>query len=883
MKKTAILLLTVFCLVAMLPYVPTMASSKTANDAIDWVKSQVGHSVGYDDGSGYYQCVEFIQAYYQFLGVNSVRGNGADYATNALPSGWTRTAGGTPQKGDILVYSAYSSTKQQYGHVAIYESDNVLYDQDGSVYGATVKKENKNYKTYTYNYWGCIHPDFAVQSVSPTVLFSAWENSKFTYIKDKDASIGQQIDVYDGTCTEAGMYLYNQNGDFLGKAGGGYYYRVYFKISEELGVTLSPGTPYKYKFYAIVNGKAYWSNEGTFNTSGTTEISSVSLNASKLSLKPGESYSITASVLPDYATNKTVTWSSSNTSVATISNGKVTAVAAGTSTITAKAGNKSATCSITVYNPTVEVSGLSLNKTSLSLVTGGTETLSATVTPSNATNKTVTWSSSNTSVATVSNGKVTAVGAGTATITAKAGNKSATCSVAIKNPIVEVSGISLNSVSISLAPGETETLTATVIPSNATNKTVTWSSSNTGVATISNGIVTAVAVGNATITAKSGSKSVTCSVTVYNPTVEVLSVALDKTSLSMVSGDTESLNATLSPANATNKTISWSSSNPAVVTVDGKGTITAVAAGTATITAKAESKSATCYVTVSDPIINVASVVLSNSNLSLSVGDSEYLYATVYPLNASEKDVTWWSSDYSVAGVENGYITAFSAGTAVITAQAGSKLGYCTVTVSDKSNVEAEDKNKEASLVTIGDDSEEEDLYEEEDEPDPEPIGTVFTDGKLNYIVTDYDEVCVKGVKGSQTKIVVPSEITYNGFEYYVYGIQKNAFKKNSKLKSVTIEADLDYIGESAFEGCKALTTLSIKGDVLKICKKAFYNCKKLKTISILTDSLEKVESRAFSRINENASVKALSSMVTEYKALLKKGGFTAKKVSVAK
>lgn len=540
---------------------------------------------------------------------------------------------------------------------------------------------------------------------------------------------------------------------------------------------------------------------------------------------------------------------------------------------------------------TIEVSGISLNKTSLSLVTGGTETLSATVTPSNATNKTITWSSSNTSVATVSNGKVTAVGAGTATITAKAGSKSATCSITIKNPVVEVSGISLNSVSISLVPGETETLTATVTPSNATNKTVTWSSSNTKVATISNGKVTAVAVGTATITAKSGSKSVTCSVTVYNPTVEVLSVALNKTSLSMVSGDTESLSATITPANATNKTITWSSSNSAVATVDAKGKITAVAAGTATITAKAENKSAMCYVTVSDPTVYVTSIVLSNSELSLTVGDSEYLYATVYPSNASDKDVTWWSSDFSVAGVEDGYITAYSAGTAVITAQAGSKIGYCTVTVRDDNNVEIEidleDKKEEDSLVTIGGDPEE-DLYEEDEqelepEIEPEPVGTVLTSGNINFTVSDYGEVSVKSVKGSPTKIVIPAEITYNGFDYDVIAIQKNAFKKNSKITSVTIEADLDYIGESAFESCKALTTLSIKGDVLKICKKAFYNCKKLKTISILTDSLEKVESKAFSRIDKNASIKTFSSMVTAYKALLKKGGFTAQKVNVSK
>ena len=133
------------------------ASDYTADQAISWAQGKVGISVGYDDGSGYYQCVEFIQAYYEYLGVGSVRGNGRDYATNTLPSGWTRTNGGTPQKGDILVYN-----NPPYGHVCIYESDYVTYSQDGSKYGATVEKLSVYYKNICGSgyYWGCIHPNF---------------------------------------------------------------------------------------------------------------------------------------------------------------------------------------------------------------------------------------------------------------------------------------------------------------------------------------------------------------------------------------------------------------------------------------------------------------------------------------------------------------------------------------------------------------------------------------------------------------------------------------------------------------------------------------------------------------------------------------------------
>ena len=161
----AFFLSSVLVLCGLLAAFPTQAkaTTKTADEAIAWAQSKVGEHVGYDDGSGYYQCVEFIQAYYKELGVSQVSGNGCDYSWNALPDGWTRTAGGVPQKGDILVYG--SSSVSSVGHVAIYESDNSLYDQDGSKYGATVEHHESNYLTYTPGYWGCIHPNFRTSSI----------------------------------------------------------------------------------------------------------------------------------------------------------------------------------------------------------------------------------------------------------------------------------------------------------------------------------------------------------------------------------------------------------------------------------------------------------------------------------------------------------------------------------------------------------------------------------------------------------------------------------------------------------------------------------------------------------------------------------------------
>ncbi len=189
---------------------------------------------------------------------------------------------------------------------------------------------------------------------------------------------------------------------------------------------------------------------------------------------------------------------------------------------------------------TVAVTGVTLNKSTLALTTGGSDTLTATVAPTNATNKTVTWASSDTSVATVSNGKVTAVKAGTATITATCDGKSASCTVTITDPVVAVTGVTLNKSTLSLAEGGSEILVASITPANATNKTVTWGSSDSSVATVSNGKVIAVKAGTATITAKSGDKSATCVVTV--------------TAKTSGSDDTDKSNAPVVKITSTNKT-----------------------------------------------------------------------------------------------------------------------------------------------------------------------------------------------------------------------------------------------------------------------------------------------------------------------------------------
>ncbi|MBQ6578185.1 MAG: Ig domain-containing protein, partial [Bacteroidales bacterium] len=244
-------------------------------------------------------------------------------------------------------------------------------------------------------------------------------------------------------------------------------------------------------------------------------VESVTLNKTALTLTEGDSETLTATVNPDNATDKTVTWSSSKTSVATVDNGKITAIAEGTATITAKAGEKTATCTVTVKKKEIPVSSISISYESLTLEVGTQKMLTATVTPDNATYKTVNWASSNTSVATVdANGKITAIKAGTTTITAKAGDKSASCIVTVTQPVTSVT---LNTSSLILRENETAQLIATVGPQDATDKTVTWTSSNPAIVSVDgNGQIKAISLGNATVTAKAGDVSATCEIKVTN-------------------------------------------------------------------------------------------------------------------------------------------------------------------------------------------------------------------------------------------------------------------------------------------------------------------------------------------------------------------------------
>jgi kumamolisin len=394
---------------------------------------------------------------------------------------------------------------------------------------------------------------------------------------------------------------------------------------------------------------------GLLTISGYTPVvpTSIILSNSTLNLSTGATSSLTAIVTP----SQSVTWTSSDTSVATVSDsGAVTGIAPGTATVTATSqdGTAASSCTVTVAIP----APIALSNSTLTIGLGSTSSLIASTNPSQA----VTWKSSSPSIVKVSNGTLAGVKVGTATITATTADGKSTTSCKVT---VIKTAVTLSNSTLSVYIGTVANLTATVNPT----QNVTWKSSSPAVVTVdNNGSVTAVNAGSATIIATSadGKATATCKVTVLKTVV-----TLSNKTLSMYIGATNTVSATVRPT----QTVTWVSGNPSVATV-ANGVVTSVGAGTTTITAtSADGKgTATCKVTVLK-----TTVKLSKNLLSSYIGGISLLTATTTPIQS----VTWISSNPSVATVSDGAITAVAPGTTTITATSadGNAKATCKVTI----------------------------------------------------------------------------------------------------------------------------------------------------------------------------------------------------------
>ena len=420
-------------------------------------------------------------------------------------------------------------------------------------------------------------------------------------------------------------------------------------------------------------------------------VESLKLDYTDEIMSIGSTLRITAEVLPVTATNRTVVWESSNTNVCIVdSNGLVEAVGTGSCTILCKSldGNYTAMCNIYVKQPVTQVI---LNTTDITVRQGQVFWLNATCLPENADNKIISWESRDESVCTVeSDGKVTAVGAGTTSIIATNVDTGLTayCVVTVTQP---VTGISLNSDYQELWVGAKYAIIPVVEPYDAENKNVTYLSSDPSVATVDeNGVVTALKGGSCIIEVTTEVNKLTAACTIVVKEY-VSSITLSETDKFMNVGSTGTLVASVGTDTATNKNIVWSSSNYDICYVDGNGNLSANSVGNAVITATAadgSGVSASCIVKVVDPVIGIT---VEPDTVRLLVGDSAKVTAVITPDSATVKDVSWTSSNEAIATVdESGEIFALSTGKCKITAtsQDGNEVkGVCWVYVTPVVNI----------------------------------------------------------------------------------------------------------------------------------------------------------------------------------------------------
>lgn len=477
-------------------------------------------------------------------------------------------------------------------------------------------------------------------------------------------------------------------------------------------------------------------------------INSIKLDQTQVEMNVGETLLLFATVDPFKGDTKVVSWTSSSPDVASVKGtevpdvaginmpaGEVTALKEGETTITAKAGDKSATCKVIVKKKaddgggnTGAVTELKLDKAEVHMSPGQVWQLNATVKPEGTS---ISWSSNKTDVATVDReGKVTAVALGEAVITASAGEKSAQCLVKVEKEVA-IEGISLNKSSLTLKEGETFQLVANLIPENATPKTIEWISSIPSVATVDeNGLVTAVRNGGSTeIWAVIGRGSghdinAKCEVTVTGDAPSVESITVTPATVNIKATEEAILTATVTPA-GTGAEIKWVSDNTSIAKVekisDTQAKVTGVGEGTVKVIASVGSVFGYSEVTVEKKGSGggeggggVEMISLNTTELQLGFYETFQLVATLRPEDASAQ-ISWTSSNEDVVLVSNGstpagdgsikpagtVIAKNKEGQSIVTATVGSLSASCTVTVTSGSIVPVQSISLNKTELTL--------------------------------------------------------------------------------------------------------------------------------------------------------------------------------------
>ena len=415
-------------------------------------------------------------------------------------------------------------------------------------------------------------------------------------------------------------------------------------------------------------------------------VSSISLNVTAVKLLVQENQSLIATINPTNASDKSIQWSTLNSKIATVDQfGKVTAVAVGTTTIKATATNGiSVTCVITVVAKTILVESVTANFESIVLNVGISQTVIASILPTEASNKSLVWASNVLSIATVDqNGIITAKSLGQAKVSVTSSNGISDTIIVYVVPI-SVQSITTSLHALGLGLSESQTLTAQIMPANASDKSIKWTSQNSSIASItSNGIVTGNAIGTTYIYAVSSNNlKDSCKLIVNQIVYAADSIKFGISTLEMNVDSVVTLNTVFYPSSASNKSITWTYDNPSVISVDVMGNITAIAEGTVTVTATTNNGKSTSATIIVLPTM-AQSVTLSDYSKTLDVGGYVFLNATVLPVKTSNKTYAWSSENSKIATVNQyGLVTAISSGTtSIIATTLNGVSASCVITV----------------------------------------------------------------------------------------------------------------------------------------------------------------------------------------------------------
>lgn len=454
---------------------------------------------------------------------------------------------------------------------------------------------------------------------------------------------------------------------------------AYSKEPKPIHSTVFSKDTYEKAILYVPNGaKESYLNSDTWNHFSNIvemqkiDVEEIILNTNSIALAIGDRKRIQATIIPDNATDKTIIWNSSNNNIARVLDGVVIAKNKGVATITAEIGGKSTTCTVTVAEDVIEVTDLTLNKSELNLIEGESSSITALILPNNATNKVVYWQSSDENIVTVNkNGRIVAISEGVAKITAKIEELSATCMVTVEKGEIAHDGIT------SISQLSNTQLYYISQPQHSKGLT-SWAVAEGGAVLKSNVDLGLTANANDTrqqfafISNDGGA-------TLY---------LYHAAEMKFVNKDGLLSNEPADPIyfkeGAYENTFFAYFDNNHQINVNGSKQMTidtwSIADGgnSCTIVPIASFDPTEALKTFT---VKVTGITLNQTTKTLKVGNSFTLTATVTPDNVTDRTVTWMTSNYAVANVSNGMVTAVGVGTATITAKAGYYSATCIVTV----------------------------------------------------------------------------------------------------------------------------------------------------------------------------------------------------------